>query len=130
MVQSAAPTSFLPPIGRLATYSLVQITDALANLRGLYFPLKPSLPIAPVQPVKKARCHLSHDNSVPDSGYASAEEEDDDDPASWFHDDQDDGIKGQNIVYPDPEDIADVIRVDESKIHYSTFYEPRDEDFQ
>ena len=58
------------------------------------------------------------------------DEEDDEDPASWFHDDQDDGIKGQNIVYPDSEDLADVIRIDESKIHYSTFYEPRDEDFQ
>ncbi|KAL5527638.1 hypothetical protein ACEPAG_6439 [Sanghuangporus baumii] len=57
------------------------------------------------------------------------EDDEDEDPASWFHDDEDDGIKGQNIVYPDAEDLADVIRIDESKLHYSTFYEPRDEDF-
>ena len=57
------------------------------------------------------------------------DDEDDDDPASWFHDEEDDGIKGQDIVYPDPEDLADVIRIDQSKMHYSTFYEPRDEDF-
>ena len=56
------------------------------------------------------------------------EDEDDEDPASWFDDEEDDGIKGQDIVYPDAEDFADVIRVDESRIPYSTFYEPRDSD--
>ena len=48
------------------------------------------------------------------------EDEDDDDPASWFHDDQDDGIKGQNIVYPDAEDLSDIIRVDGSRFSYNT----------
>lgn len=48
------------------------------------------------------------------------------DPATYFDDEEDDGIKGQNIVYPDAEDYADVIRVDTNKMHYSTFYEPRD----
>ncbi|VDC06728.1 unnamed protein product [Peniophora sp. CBMAI 1063] len=78
MTLFTAPTSSLPPIGRLASYSLEQITDALANLRGLYFPPKSTLPIAAVKPVKLARNHLLHDNSVPDSGYASAEEDDED----------------------------------------------------
>ncbi|KZV74041.1 hypothetical protein PENSPDRAFT_648246 [Peniophora sp. CONT] len=78
MALPAAPTSSLPPIGRLAAYSLEQITSALANLRGLYFPPKPTLPIASVKPAKKARHHLLHDNTVPDSGYASAEEDDED----------------------------------------------------
>ena len=57
------------------------------------------------------------------SGLASDsddEDEDDDDPASWFHDDQDDGIKGQNIVYPDAEDLSDIIRVDGSRFSYNT----------
>ncbi|KAJ6629118.1 hypothetical protein B0H10DRAFT_2209054 [Mycena sp. CBHHK59/15] len=52
---------------------------------------------------------------------------DDEDPASWFEDDQDDGRKGQLIVEPDEEDFGDIIRIDSSKIPYSTFYEPRDE---
>ncbi|KAH0840056.1 hypothetical protein J3R83DRAFT_1023 [Lanmaoa asiatica] len=51
---------------------------------------------------------------------------DDDDPSTWFEDDQDDGIKGQDIIPPDTEDLSNVIRVDESSIRYSTFYEPRD----
>ncbi|KXN86400.1 hypothetical protein AN958_10262 [Leucoagaricus sp. SymC.cos] len=52
---------------------------------------------------------------------------DDDDPSTWFEDDQDDGRKGQDIVEPDEEDLSDVIRIDASRIQYSTFYEPRDE---
>jgi hypothetical protein len=48
------------------------------------------------------------------------------DPATYFDDDQEDGIKGQDIVYPDAEDLTDIIRMDESKFHYNTFYEPRD----
>jgi hypothetical protein len=57
-------------------------------------------------------------------------DEHEDDPASWFEDDQNDGIKGQNIVEPDYEDYEDIIRIDVDRIHtYSTFYEPPDEDF-
>lgn len=57
----------------------------------------------------------------------SDDDSDDDDPATWFEDDQDDGRKGQDIIEPDAEDLADIIRMDTSKLHYSTFYEPRDE---
>jgi len=56
------------------------------------------------------------------------EDEEDEDPSTWFEDDQDDGVKGQNIVEPDDEDLYNVIRVDESRARYSTFYEPRDGD--
>lgn len=56
------------------------------------------------------------------------DDDDDNDPSVWFQDDQDDGIKGQDIVPPDLEDLSGIIRVDESKIRYSTFYEPRDID--
>ncbi|KAF8745986.1 hypothetical protein AX14_004278 [Amanita brunnescens Koide BX004] len=55
------------------------------------------------------------------------DEDSDDDPANWFEDDQDDGRKGQDIVEPDVDDYSDIIRVDESKLHYSTFYEPRND---
>jgi len=65
-----------------------------------------------------------------DSDLEDMDEDDwnDDDPSTWFEDDQDDGIKGQDIVPPDVEDLTNVIRVDQSRIHYSTFYEPRDGD--
>ncbi|KAG8218772.1 hypothetical protein J3R82DRAFT_4447 [Butyriboletus roseoflavus] len=56
------------------------------------------------------------------------EDNSDDDPSTWFEDDQDDGVKGQDIIPPDVEDLSNVIRVDESRIRYSTFYEPRDGD--
>ncbi|KAF7776041.1 hypothetical protein Agabi119p4_4434 [Agaricus bisporus var. burnettii] len=59
------------------------------------------------------------DDSDPDS--------DDDDPSAWFEDDQDDGRKGQDIVEPDFEDFSHIIRIDASRMRYSTFYEPRDE---
>ncbi len=55
------------------------------------------------------------------------DDDSDDDPANWFEDDQDDGRKGQDIVEPDMEDYSEIIRVDESKLHYSTFYEPRND---
>jgi len=56
--------------------------------------------------------------------------DEDADPANWFHDEEDGGIKGQQIVEPDVEDYSSVIRIDESKAYtgYSTFYEPRDGD--
>ncbi|KAF8558854.1 hypothetical protein OG21DRAFT_990798 [Imleria badia] len=65
-----------------------------------------------------------------DSDLEDMDEDDDqdDDPSTWFEDDQDDGIKGQDIIPPDMEDLTNVIRVDESRIRYSTFYEPRDGD--
>ncbi|KIJ70228.1 hypothetical protein HYDPIDRAFT_104915 [Hydnomerulius pinastri MD-312] len=56
------------------------------------------------------------------------DDSDDEDPATWFEDDQDDGIKGQDIIVPDVEDLSEVIRIDESRTRYSTFYEPRDGD--
>jgi hypothetical protein len=51
------------------------------------------------------------------------DEEDDDDPSTWFHDDQDDGRKGQDIIEPDAEDMSDIIRVDTSRIYYNTMSE-------
>lgn len=59
-----------------------------------------------------------------------SDSDEDDDPANWFHDEEDGGIKGQQIVEPDVEDYSSVIRIDERKAYtgYSTFYEPRDGD--
>ncbi|KAI1796259.1 hypothetical protein LXA43DRAFT_660387 [Ganoderma leucocontextum] len=53
------------------------------------------------------------------------EEEDEESRPSWFdEDDQDDGIKGQDIIEPDYEDLASVIRIDEARIPWSI---PREE---
>jgi hypothetical protein len=71
---------------------------------------------------------LSPRNYKPTESDLEDDEDEDDDPANWFEDDQDDGRKGQDIIEPDEEDFSDIIRVDASRIQYSTFYEPRDED--
>ena len=74
----APPTSSLPPLNRLSAHSLSQVTNALDNLRILYFPP----PSPPRRYSLRNRAlqhrHLIHDDSVPDSGYASAEEDDED----------------------------------------------------
>lgn len=53
-------------------------------------------------------------------------DDDDDDPARWFEDDQDDGLKGQDIIYPDAEDLAELIRLDDGKL-YDRMYEPHED---
>lgn len=45
---------------------------------------------------------------------------------SRFIDDQDDGVKGQDIIEPDEMNLDNVIRVDASKYNYGAFYQPRD----
>lgn len=56
------------------------------------------------------------------------EDDEDEDPSSWFEDDQDDGRKGQDIIEPDAEDFADIIRVDDSRFEYGpSFYGARDD---
>lgn len=69
------PTSSLPPLARLAEHSTRRIRNALINLRNLYWP--PPLPTRLSVPKRTIKT-LIHDNSVPDSGYASAEEDEDD----------------------------------------------------
>ena len=69
------------------------------------------------------------DSDLEDDMDEDDDEDEDEDPSTWFEDDQDDGVKGQNIVEPDDEDPYNVIRVDESRARYSTFYEPRDRDW-
>ncbi|KAJ7742473.1 hypothetical protein DFH07DRAFT_777713 [Mycena maculata] len=69
--------------------------------------------------------HKPTDSDLEDD--SEEEYDEDDDPASWFNDEDEDGRKGQLIVEPDEEDYSAVIRIDSSKAHYSTFYEPRTE---
>lgn len=52
------------------------------------------------------------------------EEEEEGRPAWWDEDDQEDGIKGQDIIEPDTEELSSIIRIDEARIPFSI---PRDE---
>ncbi|KAF7973180.1 hypothetical protein HWV62_15875 [Athelia sp. TMB] len=87
------PTTFLPPLAHVTQYSPAQLLAALNHLRLLYWPLPPS----PAPP--KTRLHLIHDDSVPDSGYASESE------------DEDDGANRAAHPVPDDADLA-TIRAD------------------
>ena len=78
MTRPTPPTSSLPPIARLSRYSTEDISSAIENLRTIYS--ASTLPHLPT-PAKFRTKHLIHDNSVPDSGYASAEEDEDEDDA-------------------------------------------------
>ncbi|KAF8167206.1 hypothetical protein B0H34DRAFT_779062 [Crassisporium funariophilum] len=84
---SASPTSALPPLGRLASYTAEQVMSGLRNLRSLYF--QKSLPSTIMNssqlaiPKRNIR-HSIHDTSVPDSGYASAEDDEGDDIPAKF----------------------------------------------
>ncbi|KAH8997546.1 putative methyltransferase-domain-containing protein [Lactarius akahatsu] len=71
-----SPTASLPPLNRLSSYSSNDVMGALANLRGLYFPSQQL--IEKLRFKKGSKPHLVHNNSVPDSGYASAEDDDND----------------------------------------------------
>ncbi|GLB43688.1 putative lysine methyltransferase [Lyophyllum shimeji] len=73
---SAHPTSFLPSLVRLSTHSTQEVASAVDRLHNLYWPpkSKPALSI-PASITLPHRTVRIHDDSVPDSGYASAEEE-------------------------------------------------------
>ncbi|KAJ7929104.1 hypothetical protein B0H13DRAFT_1965621 [Mycena leptocephala] len=81
MAPIAPPTS-LPPLRRLAEYSVADISRTLQGIRQLYWP--PPLPLPPKLSVptrkRTARPRISHiygDDKIPDSGYASAVVSDD-----------------------------------------------------
>ncbi|KAI0304727.1 hypothetical protein BC826DRAFT_1088934 [Russula brevipes] len=73
-----SPITSLPPLNRLSSCPLIQVVDALANLRTLYFP-SPLVESLRLQKNSKPNAHSVHDNSLPDSGYASAEDDAEDD---------------------------------------------------
>jgi predicted nicotinamide N-methyase len=85
VLDPVSPTASLPYLNRLSSYSLNDVTSALANLRGLYFPSQQLTEALRFR--KSSKPYLVHDNPVPDSGYASAEENDNDGAIS---DDEDD----------------------------------------
>ncbi|RDB19343.1 Protein-lysine N-methyltransferase EFM2 [Hypsizygus marmoreus] len=73
----AHPTSFLPPLIRLSSQSADDISNAMCKLRNLYWPQKPTTLPPKISLPKRSIARFIHDDSVPDSGYASAEEDTD-----------------------------------------------------
>lgn len=74
------------------------------------------------------RVSATRNHKPTESDLEDDSEPDDDNPGTWFDDEDEDGIKGQNIVLPDAEDFSDIIRIDDSKIAYNIFYEPWDDE--
>ena len=72
-----------------------------------------------------SRTYKPTDSDLEDDDDEEEDEEDEDGRPSWFdEDDQDDGIKGQDIVEPDYDDLSTIIRIDEARIPWSI---PREE---
>ncbi|KAF7354873.1 hypothetical protein MSAN_01401800 [Mycena sanguinolenta] len=80
MAPISPPTS-LPPLRRLAEYSVADISKALRGVRDLYWPPPPPLPPRLLIPTRRrGRPTISRiysDDKIPDSGYASAAVSDD-----------------------------------------------------
>lgn len=58
------------------------------------------------------------------------DDDDDDDPRSWLTYEEEHEFGGRNeqqLELPDAEDFSHIIRMDESKFHYNTFYQPKDD---
>ncbi|KAJ7484453.1 S-adenosyl-L-methionine-dependent methyltransferase [Mycena latifolia] len=105
-----APTS-LPPLRRLAEYSLTDIAGCLYGIRELYWPPPPPLPpklSVPIRNLMRAgRPRLPHaygDEKVPDSGYASAAVSDDESDGEESFDAED--------IDSDSSDALDELRAD------------------
>ncbi|EJF56587.1 hypothetical protein DICSQDRAFT_174726 [Dichomitus squalens LYAD-421 SS1] len=64
------------------------------------------------------------DSDLEDDDEEDEDEEEEGRPAWFDEDDQDDGIKGQDIVEPDYEDLSTIIRIDEARIPWAI---PREE---
>ena len=70
------PISSLPPLRQLSLHTLDAMKHALVELRSLYFP--PTSPKLILHKRHAAAARIQN-NSIPDSGYASAEDEEDED---------------------------------------------------
>lgn len=80
--RNIAPTTILPPLARISQFSPAQITFVLNCLRELYWPSLSPQRVDPLLLPQRIGLHKGlrvkrsiQDESIPDSGYASAEEE-------------------------------------------------------
>ncbi|KAJ7265911.1 methyltransferase [Mycena haematopus] len=102
MAPISPPTS-LPPLRKLAEYSVADITRALRGVRELYWSPPPPLPPQLLIPTRRTgRSRISRiygDDKIPDSGYASAVVSDDE-------------CDVEEIVTSDSSDYLDEFRAD------------------
>ncbi|KAF9478908.1 hypothetical protein BDN70DRAFT_879406 [Pholiota conissans] len=104
-----SPTTSLPPLIRLSTYSVERIKYAFQTLRDLYFP--PALLDAKFTIPQRSFQHSIHDKSVPDSGYASAEEDDEDEETTPSVSDRDsECVTELEVLQADPLERAFAIK--------------------
>lgn len=105
----SAPSSTLPRLLRLSEYTASHISSALDDLRQLYWPPK-SFTSKLAVPTRK-HFQTIHDDSVPDSGYASAEEDDldDEEEQSIDHESEED-MEAVEILRADPFERTFVIK--------------------
>ncbi|KIK71494.1 hypothetical protein GYMLUDRAFT_33674 [Collybiopsis luxurians FD-317 M1] len=112
----SAPSTSLIPLSKLSSSSSDQVCQSLANLRHIYGPQQPSaLPPKLVLPIRKLHHRrLIHDESVPDSGYASAEEEDVNEEENVFEDQifASSDSSASDDDDDDPDEYLDVLRSD------------------
>ncbi|KAF9069323.1 hypothetical protein BDP27DRAFT_1325700 [Rhodocollybia butyracea] len=105
-----APSASLPPLTKLSSFPSAQIRQSLDNLRQLYERRPSALPPKLVLPIRKHR-QLIHDDSVPDSGYASAEEnEDDGEEEDTLVSEASSDDEGLDILRADPLERAFAVR--------------------
>jgi hypothetical protein len=96
-----------------------------ARILAFMYAVRPLIPVSLLayQLISFNRNYKPTDSDLEDDDSS----DDDDDPGTWFDNEDEDGIKGQNIVLPDTEDYTNIIRIDEGRIPYNIFYEPRDD---
>ncbi|KAJ3763276.1 S-adenosyl-L-methionine-dependent methyltransferase [Lentinula raphanica] len=110
-----APTACLPSLSKLplSLFSSTQLQDSLGKLLELYAPQpqppRSALPPKLILPTRKHR-QVIHDDSVPDSGYASAEEEEEDDNCTFEEEEEEE----EELLVPNPndDDQMDILRAD------------------
>ncbi|KAJ3710645.1 hypothetical protein C8R42DRAFT_596702 [Lentinula raphanica] len=108
-----APTACLPSLSKLSLslFSSTHLQESLEKLLELYAPQpqppRSALPPKLILPTRKHR-QVIHDESVPDSGYASAEEEEEDD--CTFEEEEEE----EELLVPNPndDDQMDILRAD------------------
>ncbi|KAL0574469.1 hypothetical protein V5O48_007483 [Marasmius crinis-equi] len=120
----SAPSSTLPPLARLSQTPALRVSDALDNIRQLYWPPQ-SLPSKLAVPTRK-HLQLIHDESVPDSGYASADEDDEGDTEEQMV--QQEGEEATEILRADPFERAFAIKWVTGFIARSDIWVEREED--
>ncbi|KAJ7698682.1 S-adenosyl-L-methionine-dependent methyltransferase [Mycena rosella] len=108
MAPIAPPTS-LPPLRRLAEYSLADVTRCLRGIRQLYWPPLPPKLAVPTRNLARLR-RPTGDERIPDSGYASAVVSDDEEDEEAYGAIESDSSDSVDELRADPFERAFAIR--------------------